>query len=92
MEMEVFEWPSTAAGGSYSCNILYNGTGRVLNMSLIGVNGTVINFCSAGVSGSCSTPITALAGGTKFQCLTSTAFGAPVAAGVYYSMSVQRHS
>jgi hypothetical protein len=92
MEMEVFEWPSTAAGGSYSCNILYNGTGRVLNMSLIGVNGTVINSCSAGVSGSCSTPIAALAGGTKFQCLTSTAFGAPVAAGVYYSMSVQRHS
>jgi hypothetical protein len=91
MEMEVFEWPSTA-GGSYSCNILYNGTGRVLNMSLIGVNGTVINSCSAGVSGSCSTPIAALAGGTKFQCLTSTAFGAPVAAGVYYSMSVQRHS
>jgi hypothetical protein len=54
MEMEVFEWPSAAAGGNYSCDILYNGTGRVLNMSLIGVNGTAINSCSAANGGSCS--------------------------------------
>jgi hypothetical protein len=92
MEMEAFEWPSVAVGGSYSCNILYNGTGRVLNVSLIGVNGTVINSCSAAAGGSCSTPIISLAGNTKFQCLTSTSFGAPVAAGVFYSISVQRHS
>ena len=91
MEMEVFEWLTPAAGGAYSCNILYNGTGRVLNMSLIGVNGTVVNSCAAAAGGTCSTPIIALAGNTKFQCLTATSFGAPVAAGVYYSMSVQRH-
>jgi hypothetical protein len=92
MEMEVFEWPTPAAGGTYSCDILLNETGRVLNISLIGVNGTVINSCSAAAGGSCSTPIVGLAANTKFQCLTATSFGAPVGAGVYYSMSVQRHS
>ena len=91
MEMEVFEWPTPAAGGAFSCNILYNGTGQVLNMSLIGVNGTVINSCGAAAGSSCSTPIVSLAGNTKFQCLTATSFGASVAPGVYYSMSVQRH-
>jgi hypothetical protein len=92
MEMEVFEWPTPSIGGSYSCNILYNGTGNVLHMSLIGVNGTVINTCSAAAGGSCDTPIIGLAGDTKFMCLTATQFGAPVAPGVYYSISVQRHS
>lgn len=92
MEMEVFEWLTPTIGGSYSCDILFNGTGRVLNMSLIGVAGTVINSCSAAAGGSCSTPIIGLAGDTKFMCLTATSFGAPVAPGVYYSMTVQRHS
>jgi hypothetical protein len=92
MEMEVFEWLTPSIGGGYSCNILYNGTGRVLHMSLIGVNGTVVNSCSAAAGGSCSTPIVGLAGDTKFMCLTATSFGAPVGPGVYYSMSVQRHS
>ena len=93
MEMEVFEWLTPSIGGSYSCNILNNETGRILHMSLIGVNATVINSCSAAAGGgSCSTPIVGLAGDTKFMCLTATSFGAPVAPGVFYSMSVQRHS
>jgi len=97
MEMEVFEWLTPALDGlhAYSCNILDNGTGQVLNISLIGVNGMVISSCSAAPEGSCSTPIApdmGLIGNLKFQCLTATSFGAPVAAGVFYSMSVERHS
>ena len=35
MEMEVFEWLTPSIGGSYSCNILNNETGRILHMSLM---------------------------------------------------------
>ena len=92
MEMEVFEWVTPTIGGSYSCDIAPNETGKVLNMSMIGVAGGVIGSCSAAAGGSCSTPITSLAGNTKFMCLAATSYGSPVGAGAYYSMSVQRHS
>jgi len=91
MEMETYEFLTSPAGGTYYCQILYNGVGRTMNVSLIGVNGTVISSCAAAYGSSCSTSTSVgLAANTKFQCLYATGFGSPVSpgAGTFYEWSV----
>lgn len=91
MEMEVFEFGSAAAGGTYSCRILANATGRTLNMRMVAANGTIPGSCSAAPGGTCSTPPTPILGNLKFQCLVTTSNGAPViGANPTYLMSVNR--
>lgn len=91
MEMEVFEFTTAPEGGTYSCNILANFTGRTLNIALVGVAAAIITSCSAEPGGTCSTSPTGLAGNVKFQCLVATQFGAPVVGGdPVYRMSVNR--
>jgi len=83
MEMETYEFLTSPAGGTYFCQILENGVGRTMNVSLIGVNATVISSCAAGVGRSCNTSTSvSLAGNTKFQCVYATAFGSPISPGV----------
>lgn len=72
IEMESFEFQTTPAGGNYFCEIVANGTNKTLNISLIGVNATVINSCSAAPTKSCNTPAIGLLGDLKFQCLLAT--------------------
>ena len=91
MEMEVFEFRTAAEGGTYSCNILANVTGKTLNIALVGVSAAIISSCSAQPGGTCSTSPTGLAGNVKFQCLVATEFGVPVVgADPVYRMSVNR--
>jgi hypothetical protein len=72
IEMESFEFQTSPAGGSYHCQIVANNTNKTLNISLIGVNATVINSCSAAAGGTCNTPAVGLVGDLKFQCLLAT--------------------
>lgn len=72
IEMESFEFQTTPAGGNYFCQIVANNTNKTLNISLIGVNATVINSCSATPTHSCNTPAIGLLGDLKFQCLLAT--------------------
>jgi hypothetical protein len=90
MEMETYEFLTSSAGGNYYCQILYNGTGKTMNVALIGVNATVISSCSAAAGSSCNTSSIGLAGTTKFQCLYATSFGAPISPGLgpYYAWGV----
>ena len=91
MEMETYEFLTSPAGGGYYCQIAYNGVGRTMNVSLIGVNATVISSCGAISGGSCNTSTSvSLAGNTKFQCVYATLFGAPVSpgAGTFYEWGV----
>ena len=94
MEMEVFEFRSAPVSAKYKCKILRNNTWRILNIRMIGVNGTVIaaGGCSAAAAlGSSCTPPTppTLVANLKFQCLVATANGSPVNAS-WYSMAVSR--
>ena len=83
MEMETYEFVTSPSGGTYYCQILFNGTGKTMNVSLIGVNASVISgpvSVASGSSGSTSTTVS-LAGNTKFQCLYATGFGSPISPG-----------
>ena len=91
MEMETYEFVTSSAGGTYYCQILYNAVGQTMNVSLIGVNATVISSCSAASGSACNTSTsTSLVGNTKFQCVYATAYGAPIKPGVdtYYEWGV----
>jgi hypothetical protein len=90
MEMEVYEWQTTAAGGNYRCRILSNTTGRTLNLREIGVNGTIVGSCAAVNGGTCNTPTLGHGGNLKFMCIVSTANGQPVSSTAHYVMAVQR--
>ena len=92
MEMESYEWQTAAGGGTYRCRITSNATSRVLNIRLIGVNGTVINSCTTAAGGTCNGASVGLAGGVKFQCLVATAFGTTIPSDAsWYQMAVQRN-
>jgi hypothetical protein len=83
MELETYEFVTSSAGGTYYCQVLYNGVGRTMNVSLVGVNGVVISSCSAASAGACNTSTsTSLAGNTKFQCVYATGYGSPITPGV----------
>src|SRR5271166_2677579 len=84
MEMETYEFQTGPAGGSYYCQIVSNATNKTLNVSLIGVNGTVITSCSAVSGGSCNTLTESLVGTLKFQCVVATqCCSSPSTAGYY---------
>jgi hypothetical protein len=90
-EMEVYEFRSAATGGFYQCNIVQNGTGKSMNLIMLGVNATVIGSCTAlPGGGSCSTPTRGLVGNLKFMCVAATGNGSPVTAGTRYIFSVSR--
>ena len=90
MEMEVYEWPTAAAGGSYRCRLLSNTSGVTLNLREIGVNGTIVGSCAAANGGTCDTPTLGHAGNLKFMCIVSSANGQPVSASAHYIIAVQR--
>jgi hypothetical protein len=90
MEMEVYEWPTAAGGGSYRCRILSNTSGVTLNLREIGVNGTVVGSCAAANGGTCDTPTLGHVGNLKFMCIVSSANGQPVSSTAHYIIAVQR--
>jgi hypothetical protein len=90
IEMEVYEWETSAGGGTYQCRIIRNTTSQPLNISLVGLNATIIGSCNAPDGGGCSTPPVSLVGGAKFQCLVATqCCGNPVSSEANYTMAVQ---
>ena len=91
IEMEIFEWRSASAGGSYRCNILSNKAGTTLTIRLIGVTATPLGSCNAPPGGSCSTPIISLLGDFKFLCIVATSNNGLASANGHYIMSVSRH-
>lgn len=91
IEMEVYEWETSNAGGTYQCRITSNATGQPLNIALVGLNATIIDFCNAPNGGSCSTPPVGLVEGAKFQCIVATqCCGSPVSSAANYTMAVRR--
>jgi hypothetical protein len=88
MEMDTYE--VLTAGGNHRFRILSNGTGQVLNLRLIGVNGSIITSCTAAVGGTCTTPSQALIGNLLFQVIVATQNGAPVNPGSNYRFAVQK--
>jgi hypothetical protein len=90
MEMEVYEWTSRSAGGYYQCRILSNFTGEPLTITFMGVNGTIIDSCTAPAGGTCDVPAYNLFGNLKFQCLVATGYGSPVISTNTYKMAVRR--
>jgi hypothetical protein len=88
MEMDTYE--VLTAGGNHRFRILSNGTGQVLNLKLIGVNGNIVSSCTAPVGGTCTTPNLALIGNLLFQVIVATQNGAPVNPGSIYRFGVQR--
>jgi hypothetical protein len=91
MEMDTYEWQSQSAGAaSYRCRITSNTTGQTLNLKWLGVNGTIIDSCSAANLGTCNTGVHGTVGNLLFQCIVSTANGAPVSGTAHYIFAVQR--
>ena len=91
MELESFEFLTTAEVASWTCRIIANATGTPLNLRLVGLDGTIIRSCVAPAGGVCNTQAVGLVGGHRFQCLVSTQFPAPVTATFpVYTMAVQR--
>jgi hypothetical protein len=91
MEMDTYEWQSQAAGAaSFRCRITSNTTGQTLNLKWLGVNGTIIDSCSALNLGTCDTGVHGLVANLLFQCVVSTANGSPVSAAARYIFAVQR--
>jgi hypothetical protein len=91
MDMEVFEFRTAAAGGTYSCRILANSTGRILNIHLVGTGGRLVSSCSADplTGGTCSTAPTLLLGDRKFHCVVASSI-AVIGVNPTYVMSVNR--
>jgi hypothetical protein len=91
MEMDTYEWQSQIAGAaSYRCRITSNTTGQTLNLKFLGVNGTVVDSCSAVNNGTCNTGTHGLVANLLFQCVTSTANGNPVNGTAHYIFAVRR--
>lgn len=90
MEMDVFEFQTPAAGGSFRCRILSNTTGQTLNLRFMGVNGTIISSCAAANNGSCDAGTFSLVGNLLFQCLVATGNGTPVITDARYTLVVER--
>jgi len=91
MEMDTYEWQSQASGSaSFRCRITSNTTGQTLNLKWLGVNGTIIDSCSALNGGTCDTGVHATVGNLLFQCIVATANGSPVSASAHYIFAVQR--
>jgi len=88
ISMEAFEFHTSPSGGSYFCEITSNATNKTLNLSLIGVNATVVNSCSAASGSTCSTPAVTLAGNLEFICLVATSFGSTTATTGSYIVGV----
>ena len=91
MEMEVFEWASSLSGGSYRCRITQNATARVLNIRLIGINGTIVNSCTTSAGGVCDAPTVSVVSNAKFMCIVATQNGTTIPSdSSWYQMAVQR--
>lgn len=90
MEMHVYEWPSTTVTDNYRCRIVSNSTGRALRLRLIGVDGSIINFCITPVNGTCATPIVSLLPNLKFHCTVSSGNPFPVTSSALYRVAIGR--
>ena len=90
MEIDVYEFQTTAVQDSWRCFVNANSTGRALNVRMIGLNGIVIASCTTPVNGTCGTPFVGLGANFLYQCTVSTSAGAPVRPGSVYRVGVQR--
>jgi hypothetical protein len=92
MEMDVWEWLSAPAGGSYRLRIIQNNTGQDLTIRMIGLTGTQLGAvtCTTPVNGVCNTPSIALGGNFLFQAIVASGAGSPVVAGSQYTIAIQR--
>jgi len=91
IEMEVYEWQSGSVdGNAYQCRITQNATGQPLNISLVGLDTSIIASCSAPASGTCNTTPAILVGGAKFQCVVATQCCFPVSSTANYTMAGRR--
>jgi hypothetical protein len=91
MEMELYEFQTPPAGGSWQLVISQNNTGQDLNARLIGVNGTIIASCTTPVNGTCSTVPIALVGNLKFMAIVATDAFSPIAPGNQtYTIRIRR--
>jgi hypothetical protein len=91
MEMETYEFQTTAATASWRCRIITNQTTRALNVRLIGLTGAQLANCTTSAGGTCDTAAIALGGNFKFQCLVATGAGSPIPSDAsWYRIAVQR--
>jgi len=89
MEMELYEFQTPPAGGSWQLIISQNNTGRTLNLRLIGVNGTIITSCVAAPL--CSTVPVGLVGNLKFMAIVATDAFSPIPPGNQtYTIRIRR--
>ncbi|MCW5200747.1 hypothetical protein VU07_02900 [Desulfobulbus sp. F4] len=93
MEMEVYEWQTSSAGGFYRCSLTSNQTGKTLNLRMIGLDGTIISSTSCAAGTSCATPTSSLTSYGKFACVVATnSFTAFTSDAVYYRLCVDRRT
>jgi hypothetical protein len=90
MEMDVYEFQTTAVADSWRCFVNANNTGRNLIVRLIGLTGAPVASCVTPVNRTCGTPFVGLGPNFLFQCTVSSGAGSPVVRGSVYRVGVQR--
>jgi len=90
MEIDVYEFQTTAVADAWRCFVNANNTGQDLTVRLIGLTGAPLATCVTPVNGSCFTPFVNLGAGFLFQCTVSSGAGSPVLRGSVYRVGVQR--
>jgi hypothetical protein len=90
MQGDVFEFV-TPAGGTFTCGIVANNTGRALTVRLISLTGSTLQTCTTPVNGGCTTPAQGLGGNFLFQCTVfGPGGGLPANANSIYILRVSR--
>src|SRR4051794_14138664 len=90
MEMEVYEWQTPSAGGTYTCGIDLSSGVPPLHVNLIGLTGIPLASCTGTT---CTTPTIGLGGGFKFMCTVSSGAGAASPGDLaWYRITVKRVS
>jgi len=92
MEIDVYEFQTTAVQDRWRCFVNANNTGRALNVRMIGLTGEPLPTvkCVTPVNGTCATPFVGLGANFLFQCTVSSGSGSPVRPNSFYRVGVQR--